>query len=59
MHVAYLVNLYPKVSHSFIRREISGLEASGVKVSRYSMRQMKDEIVDPADKAEALKTKTW
>ncbi|MBT9317464.1 glycosyltransferase [Leptothoe spongobia] len=57
MHVAYLVNLYPKVSHSFIRREISGLEASGVKVSRYSLRQMNDELVDPADKAEALKTK--
>lgn len=58
MHVAYLVNLYPKVSHSFIRREIAGLESSGVRVSRYSMRQMTDELVDPADQAEALKTQT-
>lgn len=58
MHIAYLVNLYPKVSHSFIRREISGLEASGIKVSRYSLRQATDELVDPADQAEALNTKT-
>lgn len=58
MHVAYLVNLYPKVSHSFIRREIAGLEESGVHVSRYSIRKVHDELVDPADQAEALKTKT-
>ncbi|NEQ53372.1 MAG: glycosyltransferase family 4 protein [Leptolyngbya sp. SIO3F4] len=58
MHVAYLVNQYPKVSHSFIRREISGLEASGVKVSRYSLRQATEKLVDPADQAEDLKTKT-
>lgn len=58
MHVAYLVNQYPKVSHSFIRREISGLEASGVQVSRYSMRYMNDGLIDPADQAESLKTQT-
>lgn len=57
MHVAYLVNLYPKVSHSFIRREISGLEQSGVQVSRYSIRGVHEELVDPADQAEALKTR--
>ena len=28
--VAYLVNQYPKVSHSFIRREILALERHGV-----------------------------
>ena len=57
MHVAYLVNLYPKVSHSFIRREISGLEKSGVQVSRYSIRGVQAELVDPDDQAEALKTR--
>lgn len=58
MHVAYLVNQYPKVSHSFIRREISGLEECGVRVSRYSIRSVNDTLVDPADQSEALKTKT-
>lgn len=58
MHVAYLVNLYPKVSHSFIRREIAGLEESGVTVSRYSLREIDSELVDPLDQAEALRTKT-
>ena len=57
MHIAYLVNLYPKVSHSFIRREISGLEKSGVQVSRYSLRRVQTELVDPDDQAEALKTR--
>ena len=28
MKVAYLVNRYPKASHSFIRREILGLEVA-------------------------------
>ena len=27
--IAYLVNQYPKVSHSFIRREILALERQG------------------------------
>ena len=29
MRIAYLVNQYPKVSHTFIRREIQALEALG------------------------------
>lgn len=52
MHVAYFINQYPKVSHSFIRREILALEAQGVQVSRYAVRGWADEVVDPADKAE-------
>ena len=36
--VAYLVNQYPAVSHSFIRREIVALEARGVTVERFSIR---------------------
>ncbi|MBE9067343.1 glycosyltransferase family 4 protein [Leptolyngbya cf. ectocarpi LEGE 11479] len=58
MHVAYLVNQYPKVSHSFIRREISGLEECDVRVSRYSIRSVNNTLVDPADQSEALKTRT-
>lgn len=40
MRVAYLTNQYPSVSHTFIRREIEGLEALGVAVERFSVRPM-------------------
>lgn len=54
--VAYLVNQYPKVSHTFIRREISALERAGVTVERFSIRKSTD-AVDAADAAEAAKTR--
>lgn len=57
MTIAYLVNQYPKVSHSFIRREIAGLEACGVKVARFSIRPSSGDLVDEADKLEARLTK--
>ncbi|MCA8965230.1 MAG: glycosyltransferase family 4 protein [Planctomycetes bacterium] len=38
MKVAYLVNLYPAPSHSFILREILALERLGVTVQRFSIR---------------------
>lgn len=56
MKVAYIVNQYPKVSHTFIRREIAALEAAGVSVVRYSMRRAADRLVDAADVAEAQRT---
>jgi colanic acid/amylovoran biosynthesis glycosyltransferase len=40
MRVAYLTNQYPSVSHTFIRREIEGLEALGASVERFSVRPM-------------------
>ena len=53
MKVAYLVNQYPHVSHSFIRREIAALEAHGVAVARFSVRPAgRRRVVDPADRAE-------
>lgn len=54
--VAYLVNQYPKVSHSFIRREIAALEAQGLTVARFSIRSCADELVDPGDMEELDKT---
>ncbi len=36
--VAYLVNIYPAPSHSFIRREIHALERRGIEVRRFSIR---------------------
>lgn len=56
MKIAYLVNQYPKVSHSFIRREISALEACGLSVTRFSIRSCESELVDPEDKEELHKT---
>ncbi|MBD1872949.1 glycosyltransferase family 4 protein [Nodosilinea sp. FACHB-131] len=54
--VAYLVNQYPKVSHSFIRREIAALETQGLTVARFSIRSCADELVDPDDIEELNKT---
>jgi len=49
MNIAYLVNQYPKISHSFIRREILALERQGYKVQRLAMRGWKDELRDEED----------
>lgn len=57
MTIAYLINQYPKVSHSFIRREILSLEAAGVRVSRFTIRPCQETLVDPEDVAELAKTK--
>jgi len=57
MKVAYLVNYYPKVSHTFIRREIAALEALGHEVERYAIRTSGEVLVDEADKREAARTR--
>lgn len=55
--VAYLVNYYPKVSHSFIRREILELERQGVAVERIAVRGWDADLVDPLDRAEQARTR--
>lgn len=55
--VAYLINHYPKVSHTFIRREILALEKRGLTVERIALRGWNDTIVDPADKEELARTR--
>lgn len=55
--VAYLVNQYPKVSHTFIRREILALESLGLQVSRLSVRGWDNEVADPVDETERQKTR--
>lgn len=55
--IAYLINQYPKVSHSFIRREIVGIEACGIQVTRFSIRSCITELVDEADKLELEQTR--
>ena len=49
MKICYFVNQYPKVSHSFIRREILALEFLGAEVIRVAARNDPSELVDPAD----------
>lgn len=54
--VAYLVNQYPTVSHTFIRREIQALEALGIHVTRFSVRDTKGMSRDDNDEREAQRT---
>jgi glycosyltransferase involved in cell wall biosynthesis len=55
--IAYLVSQYPKVSHSFIRREILALETEGLEIERISVRGWDGELVDEIDIREREKTK--
>jgi glycosyltransferase involved in cell wall biosynthesis len=56
MQLAYLVNQYPAVSHSFVRREILAVEALGHPVRRFSIRAPASNLPDPADRSEAEQT---
>lgn len=57
MRISYFTNQYPKVSHSFIRREILALEAQGVQVHRFALRGWADAVADPADAQEQQRTR--
>jgi glycosyltransferase involved in cell wall biosynthesis len=57
MRIAYLVNQYPKVSHSFIRREILALERRGIEVVRVALRGWDGELVDEEDERERRRTR--
>lgn len=54
--VAYLVNQYPRNSHSFIRREIRAVEAQGVEVLRFSIRPLAEELSTEEDRQELKRT---
>ena len=56
MKLGYVVNTFPRPSHSFIRREIRALEAAGHEVQRIAMRADAAPLVDPDDRAEAART---
>lgn len=56
MKIAYLVNQYPRVSHSFIRSEILALESVGVPVVRIAIRRSPEPLVTAADYQEQEKT---
>ncbi|HUD30536.1 MAG TPA: glycosyltransferase [Novosphingobium sp.] len=52
--VAYLCNVYPKISHSFVRTEIAALERQGFAVERLTIRRTPE--TGPDDRAEAERT---
>lgn len=55
MRVAYIVNRYPFVSHTFIRREILALERRGVDVVRITFRH--GDVAGDEDRAERDRTR--
>lgn len=57
MRIAYFINQYPKVSHSFIRREILALERNGFEVHRIALRGWDGELVDAEDLRERERTR--
>lgn len=56
MRIAYFINQYPKVSHSFIRREILALENCGLTVQRIALRGWESDLVDAEDVREREQT---
>src|SRR5438445_7213985 len=57
MRIAYLINQYPKVSHTFIRREILALERRGITVSRIALRGWDIPLVGEDDLRERERTR--
>lgn len=57
MKIAYLVNQYPQASHSFIRREIAGVQQLGIDVERFTVRRWSTPLVDEADIEEQRRTR--
>ncbi len=56
MKISYLINQYPKTSHTFIRREIFALERQGFEVQRIALRGWDQSFPDPDDQCEQAKT---
>jgi len=55
--IAYFVNQYPKVSHTFIRREIHALERQGFAIQRIALRGWDADLVDADDMQERERTR--
>ena len=53
----YLVNQYPKVTHTFVRTEIAAVERAGVRVDRIAIRRADSPLLDPVDQREAARTR--
>lgn len=55
--IGYVLSEYPKVSHTFIRREINALESAGIPVERFAIRGSNEDLPDPADQTEEGRTR--
>ena len=49
MRITHFINQYPKVSHTFIRREIMALERQGFEVQRIALRGWDEQLLDADD----------
>ena len=56
MRIAYVINQYPKITHTFVRTEIAAVEQAGVVVERVAIRRADTPVLDPADRSEAPRT---
>ena len=56
VRITYLINQYPKVSHTFIRREILALERLGHEIQRVALRGWDEKPIDSQDILEQTKT---
>ncbi len=54
--IAYFINQYPKVSHTFIKREILALEKHGAIVQRIALRGWEDLTIAETEAVELAKT---
>lgn len=57
LRIAYFVNQYPKVSHTFIRSEIHALERQGFVIQRIALRGWDADLVDAEDVKERERTR--
>lgn len=57
MKLAYFVNQYPQVSHTFIRREIMALERLGLQVERFALRGWDADVKGAEDQSERSRTR--
>lgn len=57
MKISYFINQYPKVSHSFIRREILALERQGFDIQRVALRGWNEPLADGEDLHERTLTR--
>lgn len=55
--IAYFINQYPALSHSFIRREILALERQGFEILRVALRGWDGELFDDEDRQERARTR--
>ncbi|MBU1424378.1 MAG: glycosyltransferase family 4 protein [Gammaproteobacteria bacterium] len=57
MRIAYVINQYPKISHTFVRREILALERQGFDVLRIALKGWDAELADEVDERERAQTR--